>query len=58
MRENIRLWGGVDETGGPDVGRASDLLVRDGLRTFVLFLVFHGFIERRVAEEVACGRGG
>lgn len=49
---------GVDETGGPDVGRTSDLLVRDGLRTFVLFLVFHGFIERRVAEEVACGRGG
>ena len=58
MRENIRALGGVDETGGPDVGRTSDLLVCDDLRTFVLFPVFHGFVERGVAEKVACGRGG
>ena len=49
---------GVDEAGGPDVGRTSDLLVCDDLRTFVLFPVFHGFVERGVAEKVACGRGG
>ena len=49
---------GVDEAGGPDVGRTSDLLVCVDLRTFVLFPVFHGFVERRVTEKVACGRGG
>lgn len=36
----------------------SDLLVRDDFCAFVLLPVFHGFVERRVAEEVACGRGG
>ena len=48
MRENIRALGVL----------TSDLLVRDDFCTFVLFPVFHGFIERRVAEEVACGCGG
>ena len=51
-------FGGVDERGDSDVGWTSDLLVRDDFCTFVLFPVFHGFIERRVAEEVACGCGG
>ena len=40
---------GVDETGDPDAGDASDLLVRDVFCSLVLFSVFHGFVEGWVA---------
>ena len=54
MRENIRALGVLMKR---EV-RMLAKLVCDDLRTFILLSVFHGFIERRVAEEVACGCGG
>ena len=51
MRENIRALGVLMKQEVRIFGRTSDLLVCDDLRTFILLSVFHGFIERRVAEK-------